>query len=84
MKILVCWYKKAHTQRAVVPKWYGFSHSEEIRACDVYYPIPLNYIVRIWMKVYWRPQYALWWVGLYDTPDGVELSLSDFWRIKSR
>ena len=83
MKIIQDWYKRAGRKRVVLPWWYRFAYADHCRACDIYYPIPINYIVRWWEKVYWWPQYALWWVGFYDTPDDVELSLSDFWRIKS-
>jgi len=67
----------------VVPRFWGLSYWRYELCAGVFYPIPINYIVRWWEKVYWWPEYALWWVGLYDTPDGVELSLSDFWRIKT-
>ena len=83
MKLLVSWFERASRSKVSVPRWYGRSYSDHSRAYDIYYPIPLNYITRYSLRFYWRAVRALDWVGLFDTPEAVEMQWSDFWRIKT-
>jgi len=79
MKIIVDWHKRTRT---TIPKGYGFAYAEYIRDCGIYYPIPINYIIRYWRKCYWRFLTAFYWVGLIDTKASEEFRWTDFFRIK--
>lgn len=80
MKITKDWFNRTEVS---IPKWYGFAYPELVRASDIYYPIPINYIVRYWLRCYWTLLRALYWVGLIDTGVGEMFSWSDFFRIKT-
>ena len=84
MKIVRSWLDGIYRERerTYLSKWYGRSYSDYSRACDIYYPIPINYIVRYGLNVYWRFLRIFWWIGLIDTPEGCIFLWSDFYRIK--
>ena len=82
MKYLQSWFdKKEHIP---VPRWYGRSYSDYARALDVYYPIPLNYLMRYCLSCSWGFLRVFWWVGLIDTPRNCIFIWGDFYRIKTR
>lgn len=82
MKIIVDWLvkEKYGEEKAW---WYGFSYSEENRACDIYYPYPLNWIIRYSLKLYWRFLRAFYWIGLIDVKVGESFHWDTFFRIKT-
>lgn len=82
MKIILSWFERKNVG-IKKPWWYRFSYTEYVRACDIYYPIPINYIIRYGLKCYWWVIFALDWVGLFDTPSCEVIRWSDFFRIKS-
>lgn len=65
------------------PWWYGFSHSDFVRAFDIFYPIPINLIVRYWLKAYWGFLGVVYWVGLIDVGEAEAFYWYSFYRIKS-
>ena len=79
MKYLYSWFDKRNSKPA--PRFYGKSYSEFDRALDVYYPIPLNYIIRYWLDFYWGFIKLCWWIGIVDTEEAREFGWGDFWRI---
>ncbi len=83
MKVIQDCYKRSGRERAVIPWWYRFAYSDYCRACDVYYPILINYIVRYGTRLFWWAENVLWWVGLIDVPMYAISTWSDFWRIKT-
>lgn len=82
MKLLISWFEKKNRGFSV-PRWYQYSYTDFARAYDVYYPLPLNYIVRYWLGFYWYSLRAIYWVGLIDTGENECFSWGDFFRIKS-
>jgi len=73
----------AREKGASIPRGYGYSYTLADRDAVVYYPIPINYIVRYWRRCYWRLMKNLYWVGLIDVGMGECFYWSSFWRIKS-
>ena len=66
-----------------IPKGYGLAYAKYSRAVEVYYPIPVNYIVRYTRVFYWRFLRAFYWVGLIDVEANESFSWVDFFRIKT-
>ena len=80
MKYVHSWFDKRNT--TVVPRYYGLAYSEFVRARDVYYPIPINYLVRYGLKAYWGFLRSMYWVGVIDTNIAECFRWSDFWRVR--
>jgi len=72
-----------HAKQCPIPKGYGFAYCEYDRAVEVYYPLPLNYIIRYARKVYWKFLRAFHWLGLIDVAAGEVFTWNDFYRIKT-
>ena len=66
-----------------VPQWYGLAYAEAYMPIDIYYPIPINYIVRYCRGFLWRFLRLFYWIGLIDISMGERFSWDDFFRIKS-
>lgn len=68
---------------APIPKWYEYSYTEFIMGWDIYYPLPINYIVRYWRKCYWKFLRFFYWVGLVDIAPQEAFHWGAFYRIKA-
>ena len=66
------------------PRWYGFSHSDFKRGIEIFYPMPINWIVRYCLKAYWRFLMTIYWVGLIDVGMAMAFYWGAFYRIKSQ
>lgn len=82
MKLSVDGYTR-YSGKDSIPKHYGYSYSDFCRDADIYYPLPINYIVRYWRGAYWAVLRSLYWIGLIDTRANEEFSWGDFFRIKT-
>ena len=71
MKISVSWFESREGV-VFIPKGYGFAYKDFFRALDIYYPIPINYIVRYWPRCYWRFLRIFYWIGLIDVSPNEE------------
>lgn len=78
--IVKCWYQKEAGY--AIQRGYGLAYSDFCCAFDVYYPIPLNLIVRYWRKFYWGFLRFFYHIGLIDTKLGNEFRWNDFFRIR--
>lgn len=67
---------------AQIPRWHGFSHSDFKCGVDVFYPVPINWLVRYSVRIYWRVLRAFDWVGLIDKADNEVFHWDSFYRIK--
>lgn len=65
-----------------LPKNYGYSYSDFFRDYCIFYPIPINYIVRYWRRCYWGFLRFFYWLGLIDRGVAEEFRWADFFRIK--
>ena len=81
MKHLHSWFEKRNA--IPIPRHYRLAYVDFLRAYDVCYPIPINYIVRYWLNLYWGSLRAFYWVGVIDTKFGEEFRWDDFWRISN-
>lgn len=72
-----------YSGRASIPRHYGYSYSEFCRDAEIYYPLPINYIVRYWRRAYWTFLSSFYWIGLIDTKVNEEFRWADFFRIKT-
>ena len=81
MKFIISWLalEKGHP----VPKHYRHSYCDFFRAWEIYYPVPINYIVRYWRKYYWAFLKFFYWMGLIDKGANEEFRWGDFFKIKS-
>jgi len=80
MRIITRWrYLKSDL---VKPSGYGFAYSNFECAEDVFYPIPLNYVIRYSRSLYWRFLRIFYWIGLIDVGVNEAFSWRDFYRIK--
>lgn len=66
-----------------IPKYLGVAYDDWAYCATVYYPIPLNYIVRIVRPLFWKIMRMFYWVGIIDTSIGEAFSWDDFYRIKT-
>ena len=74
------WHGKPNNEP--LPKRYGIAYEDFSRAIDIYYPIPLNYVVKYY-RLYCRLLIkALYWVGLIDIGIGEMFHWGAFYRIK--
>jgi len=60
----------------------GYSYTKFMEDRDVYYPPPINYIVRYWRRCYWRFLKCFYWVGLIDVGMSERFWWGAFFRIK--
>lgn len=72
-----------------IPGYLGIAYKDYLRHAVIYYPTPLNYVIRFkrgfWNLVFWRGIFsALWWIGVIDTPPGYMFVWGDFWRIRPK
>lgn len=79
MKLIVSW----HYATPTISRRYGLAYSNFACAQDIYYPIPINYILRYSRKLYWRFLRIWYWIGLIDVGEAEAFSWRDFYRIKS-
>ena len=82
MKHIYDWFDRGNA--IAIPHHYGLAYSEFMRACDVYYPIPINLVVRYGLRLYWNFLRAFYWVGVIDTNIAECFRWDDFWRISRR
>lgn len=73
----------ARAKGVSIPRWYGYCYPLLDRDADVYYLIPVNYIVRYWRRCRLRFLKCFYWVGLIDYVPGEWFTWNQFWRIKS-
>ncbi len=70
-------------QGVYIPWYYRFSYDEIDIVVRVYYPIPINYIVRYGRSLCNSFLRILYWIGLIDVGPGEVFLWTDFYRIKS-
>lgn len=80
MKVSICWLDRVETP---IPRGYGLAYTEYDVATEVFYPIPINYVVRYALKYYWRFLRFFYRVGLIDVGEAETFSWRDFYRIKA-
>ena len=83
MKLIIDWFTR-HSGKALIPRHYGYSYAAPCSARDIYYPLPINYIVRYWRKSYWGILRLFYWIGFIDTRADEEFRWNDFLRMKVR
>jgi len=67
------------------PAWYmRVAYKEWASHCVAYYPVPLNFLVRILHYFKWRILHACYWIGLIDVGEGECFTWYSFFRIKSQ
>lgn len=66
------------------PRWYGFAYCDYARAFEIFYPMPINWIVRYWLKLCWGFLKAFYWIGLIDVDEAECFYWDSFYRIKSQ
>ena len=81
MKIEISWFE-SRREGITIPSRYGFSYTEFYRAYDIYYPIPINYIVRYWRDCRWKFLSACYWIGIIDVGINEMFTWDKFYRIK--
>jgi len=79
MKFSLCWLDRV---KKLPPRGYGFAYDEFASAREVYYPLPINYIVRYWRNCYWGFLRFFYRIGLIDTNERECFRWADFFRIK--
>lgn len=80
MKFERSWFERA--TGTVVPKGYRLAYNKYHLATAVYYPVPINYIVRYSRDFYWETLRAFYWIGLIDMQVYDRFRWVDFYRIK--
>ena len=66
-----------------IPSYLGRAYEEVALYATVYYPIPLNYVVRVLRVMYWKIMRGFYWLGLIDVGLGERFTWGDFYRIKT-
>ena len=66
------------------PFWTGTAYSVHEYQAVVYYPIPLNFLVRWSRCASMLMLRAVYWIGLIDVGPGERVTWQEFWRIKSK
>ncbi len=79
MKVFISWFDIY----GIPPKWYGRAYSRVDWAQEVYYSLPINYIVRYGRWFYWGFLRLFYRIGLIDTEEAEIFRWDDFFRIKT-
>lgn len=80
MKYIHSWFDKRNTMP--IPRFYRLAYEEFVCARGVYYPIPINCIVRYGLKLYFGFLRMFYWIGVIDTDISMCFRWDDFWRIR--
>ena len=81
MKAVISWLDGV--EGTPILKGYGYSYTDFLRAYDIYYPLPINYIVRYWRECCWGFIRFFYRVGLIDIGEAQLFRWADFYRIKT-
>jgi hypothetical protein len=81
MKLIVTYRQRNHGLLKI-PWWYGVSYQLPQLAVYVYYPYPINWIIRYTKELFWYSINLLWWIGLIDVMVGEEFYWGAFYRLK--
>lgn len=72
----------AERKHIPIPRGHGLAYRNYDIAVEVYYPIPINYIVRYCRDCLWQFLTVFHWVGLIDKCANEAFRWHDFFRIK--
>ena len=52
-------HQKRISEGEIIPRWYGLAYREDFDSYSVFYPIPINIIIRICREIYYWIVYGI-------------------------